>query len=598
MAEQIQDTNTLRGGEFIFKNSPSTFIPEEFTEEQLMIRDSVKDFANAHVFPNIKAIEKQEENVTPNLLAIAGEMGFLGANIPEAYGGLALDTNTNSILTEEIGTTMSFSVSVAAHTGIGILPIFYFGTEEQKLKYLPALSSGQMKAAYCLTEPGSGSDALAARSRADLNAEGTHYIINGQKMWITNTAFADIFIVFAKIDGDKFTGFIVERGTPGLSFGAEEDKLGIKGSSTRQVFFENMLVPKENILGEIGKGHLIAFNVLNIGRFKLGFMALGASKRNTTMGVKYANERQQFKQSIGNFGAVKQKIADQAIKIYATESACYRASALMQDKVEGFTAAGQPAHLAYLNAAEECAIECALLKVLGSETYFDVANHTVQIHGGNGFSEEYGAARDYRDNRINLIFEGTNEINRILMMTMVLRRLPKDQNEIFTLLAPFVACFAKPKHTVATTWHAAVLQSAKSTLNALLAEALQAQAKGTFSLKDEQEFGMALSNIMIDIYALESIIMRIEKLQAMGQDTKIQQHVLDVTAFEVAQKLQKFASEAILSVADATRATLLLDQLTQHSITAIWTAFQANVNVNNARRAIADHLLAQNAYAI
>jgi alkylation response protein AidB-like acyl-CoA dehydrogenase len=598
MSEQHQTTETqaLRGGQFIFSASNQTFIPEEFTEEQLMIRDSVREFANANVYPNIKAIEKQTDNISAKLLETAGELGFLGANIPEEYGGLALDTNTNSVLTEEIGATMSFSVSVAAHTGIGILPIFYFGTQEQKAKYLPALSSGQMKAAYCLTEPGSGSDALAARSRAELSADGKSFVINGQKMWITNSAFADIFIVFAKIDGDKFTGFIVERGTAGLSFGAEEDKLGIKGSSTRQVFFENVTIPKENVLGEVGKGHLIAFNVLNVGRFKLGFMALGASKRNASMAIKYANERQQFKQAIANFGAIQHKIADQAIQIYSLESASYRASMLMQEKVQALQAEGKPAHLAYLEAAEEYAIECAMLKVLGSDTYFNVANHTVQVHGGNGFSEEYGAARDYRDNRINLIFEGTNEINRILMMSMVLRRLPKDANAMASLLSPFVATFAKPK--MAATWQASVLQSAKATFNALLAEALQAQAKGTFSLKDEQEFSMALSDIMIGAFALESMMLRLQKLAEMGQNTDLQQQILDTYAYEVAQRLQSQATEAILSVADANRAAQLLDQLSQHSIASIWAAHQAGSNPKANRRNIAAALAAKNMYSL
>ncbi len=589
---------TLGGGEFMYVDAAQTFVPEQFDEEQQMIRDTVRNFAETRVFPNIKAIEKQQDNIGAKLLEEAGELGLLGANIPEIYGGMALDTNTNSLLTEEIGATMSFSVSVAAHTGIGILPIFYFGTEAQKMKYLPALSSGQMKAAYCLTEPGSGSDALAARSRADLSADGKHYLINGQKMWITNTAFADVFIVFAKIDGDKFTGFIVERGAAGMSFGAEEDKLGIKGSSTRQVFFENVQVPVENILGEIGKGHLIAFNVLNVGRFKLGLMALGAGKRNASMAIRYANERMQFKQPIANFGAIQHKIADQAIMLYTLESACYRASQLIQDKVQSLTAAGSSASAAYLEAAEEYAIECALLKVLGSDAYFAVADHTVQVHGGNGFSEEYGAARDYRDNRINRIFEGTNEINRILMMTMVLRRLPKEPKAIAALLTPRAAAFAKGTPQSAEGWQNAVLQSAKATFNALLAECLRAQASGEIELKTEQELAMALSDIMADAFALESSLLRLQKIAALGKTpSSAAAAITQVHAYEVAQRTQKNATEALLALATP-QATALLQQLPAHSLPQILATNAASINPKNLRREIAKSLAAEGSYSV
>jgi len=588
----------LNGGEFVYLDTAQTFIPEEFNEEQQMIRDTVRNFAETRVYPNIKTIEKQADNIGARLLEEAGALGRLGANIPEEYGGMNLDTNTNSILTEEIGATMSFSVSVAAHTGIGILPIFYFGTQEQKLKYLPALASGQMKAAYCLTEPGSGSDALAARTRADLTADGTAYLINGQKMWITNTAFADIFIVFAKIDGDKFTGFIVERGAAGMSFGAEEDKLGIKGSSTRQVFFENVRVPVENILGEVGKGHLIAFNVLNVGRFKLGLMALGAGKRNATMAIRYANERMQFKQPIANFGAIQHKIADQAIMLYTTESACYRASQLIQDRVQSLLAAGKSADAAYLEAAEEYAIECALLKVLGSEAYYEVADHTVQIHGGNGFSEEYGAARDYRDNRINRIFEGTNEINRILMLTMTLRRLPKDPKAVAALLTPRASAFLKGTPTSAEGWKNAVLQSAKATFSALLGEALRAQAAGEISLKDEQEFAMALSDIMTDIFALESTLLRGQKLAELGKTpSTAAAAIADVHAYEVAQRTQKNATEALLALATP-QSTALLAALPAHGIAAILAAYNASINPKNLRRQIAKYLAEQQMYSV
>lgn len=584
------NTEALKGGAFIFAKSEvaHTFIPEELNEEQLMIQAAVRDFGNAHIFSNLKRIEKQEAGVSDELFRVAGELGFLGANIPEQYGGLGLDTNTNSVITEEIGALHSFSVSVAAHTGIGILPIFYFGTEAQKAKYLPPLSNGTMKAAYCLTEPGSGSDALAARTKAILNPEGTHYSITGQKMWITNSAFADIFIVFAKIDGKAFTGFIVERGTPGLSFGAEEDKLGIKGSSTRQVFFENVQVPVANILGEIGKGHLIAFNVLNVGRFKLGFMATGFAKRNALMARKYANERQQFGVSISSFGAIKQKVADQAIQIFASESAAYRASALIQQKVQTFLSEGKPHHLAYLDAAEEYAIECALLKVLGSEVAFNVADHTVQIHGGNGFSEEYGAARDYRDNRINRIFEGTNEINRILMLNMLLRRIGKGELNAQEAIEKAVKGFNlfEENESVESENNpeGAALQSVKTLFLSLLNEVFKAQAKDANFVKDSQELMMFLSDIMIDIFAMESISLRVAKMADMGKDIQVEEKIMEVFFSDATARIAKNATDFITSLLDEDAASNWLATI------ALYSQYKL-VNIVANRRFIANQLL-------
>lgn len=584
----------LKGGAFVFTNSDpaSTFIPEEFSEEQLMIQAAVRDFGATHVFPNLKRIEKQEEGLSAELFNVAGGLGFLGANIPENYGGLGLDTNTNSVITEEVGTLPSFSVSIAAHTGIGILPIFYFGTEAQKQKYLPALASGEIQAAYCLTEPGSGSDALAARTKAILNPEGTHYSITGQKMWITNSAFASVFIVFAKIDGKAFTGFIVERDSAGLSFGAEEDKLGIKGSSTRQVFFENVQVPVTNILGEIGKGHLIAFNVLNVGRFKLGLMTLGQSKRNSKMAARYANERQQFGVSIGSFGAIKQKLADQAVQIYGLESSVYRISALIQQKVEAFSAEGQPPHLAYLNAAEEYAIECALIKVLGSEVAFNVSDHTVQVHGGNGFSEEYGAARDYRDNRINRIFEGTNEINRILMLNMLLRRVGKGELNAKEAIVKAVKGFTLFEENESVenenNPEKATLMSIKTLFLSLLNEVFEAQAKDANFVKDAQEHMMFLSDIMIDLFAMESIALRVHKLAAQGKDVTYEEKVMEVYFNDGTARIAKNATDFINSLLDEDSASDWLATI------ALYSQYKL-VNVVGNRRYIANQQLAANA---
>jgi len=509
-------TLKLKGGEFLIKHSSSSeiYTPEDINEEQTMFKQMAREFVQKEIHPHINRIDKGDHGLVVDLLQKAGELGLLGASLPEEFGGMGVNFNTDSFLTEEIGQSGSFSVAFAAHTGIGTLPILYFGTAAQKEKYLPGLCSGQLKAAYCLTEPGSGSDALAAKTKATLTDDGKHYIIEGQKMWITNSGFADVFIVFAQVDGDKFTGFIIPGDAENIELGNEEDKLGIKGSSTRQVFFQGVKVPLENVLGEIGKGHKIAFNVLNIGRYKLAAGVNGGSKFVTTMAVQYANEREQFKQPISNFGAIKHKLAEMAIKNWIGEAAIYRASGLINNMIADLKQEGSEAWKAKLIAAEEYSIECALLKVLGSEYLDYVVDENVQIHGGNGYSEEYNAARAYRDARINRIFEGTNEINRLLAVGMLLKKAMKGKVALFDaakeVQAELMSGELKDIDTSGILGEelAAVYKAKKAILMVLGAAAMQFQQ----DIEQQQEIIMSISNMMIDVFAAESGILRAKKI--------------------------------------------------------------------------------------
>ncbi len=593
MQDTLVKSNVLKGGAFIIKESDAadTFIPEDINEEQAMARQMVRDFAT-EAGEKAHKLEYQVE-----LMEKAGELGLLGCHIPEEYGGTLLDTNANTFISEELGRMGGgFATTIAAHTGIGMLPILYFGTEELKLKYLPRLASGEWKAAYCLTEPGSGSDALAAKTRADLSADGSHYVINGQKMWISNAGFANMFIVFAQIDGDKFTGFVVEATTPGITLGAEEQKMGIKGSSTRQVFFENVQVPASNVLGQIGKGHLIAFNALNIGRFKLGLMCMGGAKKAIAASVKYANERKQFGETIGSFGAIKHKLAEQTIRNFAVESACYRISDLMEDKKNALMEQGDSYADATLKAAEEYAIECAIIKVYGSEVTDYVVDEMVQIHGGLGFSEEMGAARAYRDARINRIYEGTNEINRMLMVSQLLKRAMKGQLDMVGPAWEVQKELASmPSFESVSGLYAEEKKALKDFKKIVLmtaGAAVKMQMEGQLDIKEEQEIVMNVADMMIDVYAAESLLLRTERLNDMpgkAQDQAIYEAMLKVFFNDATSRITKAATDAIASFAEGDLLKTFLMGIKR------FTKYPP-VNVKVARRLVADTLLAADDY--
>jgi hypothetical protein len=597
MSATAVTTDVLKGGEFLIRDSQPEhiFIPEELNEEQLMVRQMSEDFIKNEIEPVRAKIEKQEPGLAPSLLKKMGDLGLLGAHMPAQYGGTEMDTNTNTVISEAFGPAGSFIVSFAAHTGIGMLPILYFGTEAQKEKYLPGLIAGDLKAAYCLTEPGSGSDALNAKTRADLSADGSHYVMSGQKMWISNAGFADVFIVFAKIGGDKFTGFIVEANTPGITLGAEEDKLGIKGSSTRQVFFENAKVPAENVLGQIGKGHLIAFNALNIGRYKLGVMCIGGNKEVINMATRYANERQQFGQSIGNFGAIQHKLAEMAIRNFAAEGTAYRTSQMMSDKKAAEEAEGKTFGQATLEAAEEYAIECSILKVLGSEVTDFCVDENVQIHGGIGFSEEYAAARAYRDSRINRIYEGTNEINRMLMVDQLFKRALKGELDIvgpaWAVQKELSAMPSMEKLEGPYAEETKAVADFKKIILMVAGGAAKMQMDGKLNLKEEQEVLMNCADMLIDLYAAETMLLRVQKLHDMPkeQPQALYDAMLQVFFHDASARMAKNATDALASFADGDLLKTFLMGLKR------FTKYPP-VNVKAKRRLVAEAMLAANGW--
>jgi hypothetical protein len=595
MSEITEKVIEIKGGEFLIKESTpeEIFIPEELNEEQLMIKQMAKDFVDTEVFTKLDAIDHQEPGLVPSLLEKCGELGLLGITIPEEYGGFAKDFNTGTCVTEIVGAAHAFSVAYSAHTGIGMLPILYFGSDFLKDKYLPGLTSGKLKASYCLTEPGSGSDALAAKSKAELTADGKHYILNGQKMWITNAGFADVFIVFAKIDGKDFTGFVVDRETEGLSVGHEEHKMGIKGSSTCQVFFENCKVPVENVLGEIGKGHLIAFNILNIGRIKLAMAAMGGIVRAVNTSVQYANERQQFGKPISSYGAIQYKLSEMVVRNEALKSAIWRTSNYIDDAKKVMLEKGKSVAEANLKAAEEFAIECAMLKVIGSEALDYCVDEAVQIFGGYGFSEEYPVARGYRDARINRIFEGTNEINRLLSVDMLLKRVMKGQIDMMTpAMAVQKELMSIPDFTSDDASEFAAEEKAVTNMKkAFFMVAGAAVQKLMMQLKEEQEILMAAADMMNEIYLTESLLLRVKKLQALksAEENGLYKDMLKIFFTDSIDRLNKAGKTAINSFAEGDEQRMMLLGLKR------FTKYES-FNTTKARRRIAKKLIDAEGY--
>jgi len=587
----------IKGGEWIIKEvkADDIYIPEQFNEEQKMVLDMCNQFVETEVLPVMDRVDKLEPGLMPNLLEKAGQQGLLGITVPEAYGGSGKDFVTSVIVAEYLGGGYSFSVANAAHAGIGTLPILYFGTEAQKQKYVTKLATGEYKGSYGLTEPNSGSDALSAKTTATLTADGKHYLINGQKCWITNGGFADVYTVFAKIDGEQFTAFIIERGTEGFTQGPEEHKMGIKGSSTVQLYFQDCKVPVENILGEIGKGHIIAFNILNIGRLKLGAATIGGARRALTQTVQYAKTREQFKLPIVKFGAIRHKLAEMAIRLWVGESALYRVSNNIDEQEQLLLAAGKTLSESLLGAAEEYAIECAILKVFGSEVLDYVVDEGVQVHGGNGYSDEYAISKAYRDSRINRIYEGTNEINRLLTVDMVLKRAMKGKLD---LMGPAMEVqkelmsvpdfsgaedgpFAKEKQAIAN-FKKCILMVAGAAVQKLM-----------MTLNKEQEILMNIADMSIIAFHAESALLRVEKLASMHGEAAVavQADIARTYIYDAADAINKAGKDALNSFAEG-------DELRMMNIGLKRFTKVDSFNSKEARRRICAQLVTDDGYKL
>lgn len=590
------NSKAIKGGEFLVVNTDfnAIFTPEEWNEEQQMIASMCNDFINQNVTPNLDRIDKMEEGFMVQLLDKAGELGMLGLSVPEELGGMGVDFKTSLYATECLGKGHSFSVAYGAHTGIGSLPLLYYGNEEQKAKYSPLLASGEWKAAYCLTEPSAGSDANSGKTKAVLSEDGKYYILNGQKMWITNGGFANLFTVFAKIDDDKnLTAFLVEANSEGISLNPEEKKMGIKGSSTRQVFFNNVKVPVENLLSTRENGFKIAINILNIGRIKLAAGVLGGSKETIQDTLNYAKSREQFGKSIDTYGAIRHKIAEQVIRTYVLESATYRAGQNIEDAIHALIESGEEKGRATLKGIEEFAAECAMLKVAASECLDYVADEAVQIFGGMGYSSESSVERSYRDSRINRIFEGTNEINRMLSVDMILKKGLKGEID---LLGPAtkvandllsIPDFSNEEKSTIEKLYANIENYKKSIL--LVAGA--AVQKIGASLSKEQEILMNIADMLIWTYQAESALLRLDKtLHEKGEEsTKVQLAIVNTYVYDAADKISKAAKDALNAFMSGDELMILLMGIKR------FTKVE-NYNAKNARQFIASAAIEKGNY--
>lgn len=579
----------IKGGSFLIDDitPDQIFTPEDYTDEHIMIAKTTDDFVENEVIPEVEHLENHEFHRTVNLLKKAGELGLLGADVPEEYDGLGLDKISSSLITEKMARAGGFSLSHGAHVGIGSLPIVLFGNEAQKKKYLPALATGEKLSAYALTEPGSGSDALGAKANAKLNAAGTHFILNGEKQWITNSAFADIFIVYAKIDGEQFSAFIVERDFPGVSTGAEEKKMGIKSSSTRTLILEDAEVPVENLLGEAGKGHRIAFNILNIGRYKLGVGAIGGSKRALEITLQYASQRKQFKTPIAQFNLTKEKFGTLGAEVYAAESSVYRTVGLFEERMSLLTDEQVKNGTEVASSIAEYAIECSLNKVFASEVLDHVVDEGVQIHGGYGYMQEYEIERAYRDSRINRIFEGTNEINRLLVPGTFLRKAFKGELPLLekaqSLQEELMMLMPEEPGDEPLAQEKQLVKGAKKV--ALMIAGLGAQKYGT-ALEKEQEILAKLADIVSYVYAMESVVLRTEKAINRDGFNKSTQKLLYTQIFcqDSIVKVDQYARECLAAIEEGDTFRMMnsaLRKLTRHT----------PINVIAKKREAADRLI-------
>ncbi len=592
----MEDKKAIVGGEFLIRDvsCEEVFTPEDYTEEQKMIAGMCLDFIKQEIIPNLDRIDAMEEGLMPSLIEKAGELGMVGMSVPDTYGGMGVDFPTSILATEYTGRGHSFSVAYGAHTGIGTLPTLYYGNEAQKQKYIPKLATGEWKAAYCLTEPGSGSDANSGKTKAVLSEDGKHYIINGQKMWITNAGFADVFTVFAKIDDDEnLTAFIVDAHSEGITLNPEEKKMGIKGSSTRQVFFNNVKVPVENLLGERNKGFKIALNILNIGRIKLAAGVVGASKDTINLSVQYANEREQFGRPISKYGAIRYKIAEQIIKTFAVESATVRASADIDNAIQDLIKGGMDKEKATLKGIETFAPECAILKVVGSECVDYCVDEGVQIYGGMGYSAESRVERGYRDSRINRIFEGTNEINRLLTVDMILKKGMKGELDLMTPAMAVanelmsVPDFEEPSNEL----FAEEKKYIKNFKKAILMVAGTAVQKLMTSLSKEEEILMNAADMINDTYVAESVLLRVEKMAKKYGEDKVGVYIdiVKTYIFDAADRIRKSGNDALMAFVDEDELKMMLMGMKRFTKVAPF-------NTKEARQRIALKAIEKNEY--